>query len=209
MDEINKNELEVNEALRSYKNQATDEKKTTDEKRYTYADYISWDDELRWELIDGVPYLMAAPRRCHQRILINLTLPIANYLKGKTCKVYIAPFDVRLDKDKTDSNVVQPDLVIVCDKSILTENGCDGVPDMVVEILSPSTKQMDMLIKLKLYLRVGVREYWIVDPEYKNIRKHILDEYGRYDIIEYDSSSKIPVDALGGFEIDLNEVFEE
>jgi len=145
-------------------------------KRYTYSDYIKWDDDNRWELIDGVPYMMSAPNRQHQEILGNLHLLFGNYLKGKSCDVYFAPFDVRLNWDTLDNIVVQPDLVIICDHSVLDKAGCKGVPDMVVEILSPSTSRYDQTLKLSTYKKAGINEYWIVYPEDKAVAVHILKD---------------------------------
>ena len=136
---------------------------------HTYADYLSWPDDVRYELIDGIAFAMApAPLRVHQEILGAIYREVANALDGKPCRPFIAPFDVRLPRDdEADSaidTVVQPDLVVVCDRSKLDERGCRGAPDWVVEILSPSTAGHDLIIKRRLYERVGVREYWLVHP---------------------------------------------
>jgi len=137
---------------------------------FTYRDYVSWPADERWELIDGVAYDMcAAPSRRHQGISGAMYVNFAQYFKGKPCKVYDAPFDVVLpDKDSDDwrdsVNVVQPDLVVICDKSKLTDEGCLGAPDLVVEIISPYTSKKDIKEKYDLYEREGVREYWIVYP---------------------------------------------
>jgi len=199
MDEKNfnpDNELQVEEALPEYK------------KHYTYADYLEWDDDERWELIDGVPYLMSAPTVRHQEILGNLYLIFGNYLKGKPCKVYLAPFDVRLNADTTDDTVVQPDLQIICDKSIMMNTGCIGAPDMVVEILSPSTSRKDRLLKFNAYQKAGIQEFWIIDPEDKITVVHIL-ENGKFFTKMYQETDKAPVHILDGFEVDLAEVFAE
>lgn len=140
-----------------------------DTRLHTYADYLSWPDDARYELIDGIAFAMApAPLRVHQEILLELAAQTRNALDGKPCRPFIAPFDVRLPRDnETDSaidTVVQPDLVVVCDRNKLDERGCRGAPDWVVEILSPSTAGHDLIIKRRLYERVGVREYWLVHP---------------------------------------------
>ena len=189
-------DLEVKEAIPDYN------------KRYTYADYLTWDDDQRWELIDGVPFLMSAPTVQHQRISGNLFVEIKTFLKGKPCEVFYAPFDVRLAKDTTDDTVVQPDLVIICDKSIMMKTGCQAAPDIVIEILSPSSLSRDMSLKLELYQRVGVREYWIVDPEDKHVLVYIL-ENGTYYVKSYKESDKVSVHVLEGFEINLADVFAE
>ena len=123
---------------------------------YTYEDYLLWSDEERWELIDGVPYNMTpAPSRVHQGISMELSRQIANHLAGKMCKIYAAPFDVRLPKSDEEEEqietVVQPDLVVVCDGNKLDERGCKGAPDLIIEILSPYTAGKDMKIKRNLY----------------------------------------------------------
>ncbi|RKX73785.1 MAG: hypothetical protein DRP87_18245, partial [Spirochaetes bacterium] len=137
---------------------------------YTYADYLSWPDDERWELIDGVAYNMSpAPGRQHQEISITISGEIYDFLKDKPCHVYAAPFDVRLpenpdEQDKEITTVVQPDVSVFCDESKLDERGATGAPDIAVEILSPYTSVKDQREKLALYERFGVREYWIVDP---------------------------------------------
>jgi Uma2 family endonuclease len=182
---------------------------------YTYGDYAKWPDEERWELIDGVPYNMSpAPSRTHQRILGDLHRQIANYLIGKTCEVYIAPFDVRLpkgnEKDEQIDTVVQPDLVVVCDREKLDERGCKGAPDLVIEVLSPYTAGKDMKIKLALYERVGVREYWIVDPVNKTVQVYQLEIEGRYGRPGiYTDIDHIKVGLFPDLEIELSSVFRE
>jgi Uma2 family endonuclease len=174
---------------------------------YTYADYCTWDDSERWELIDGVAYAMSpAPSWGHQDISGNLLRFFLNFLYGKECKVFHAPFDVRLNADKNDDTVVQPDIVIICDRSKLQGTGCVGAPDMVVEILSPSTSSHDRVVKFQLYEKAGIREYWIVDPEAKAVIAHVL-ENGRYNITIYTDMS--PSRVLEGCEVDLSKVFTE
>ena len=179
--------------------------------RYTYADYLTWDDDERWQIIEGVPYLMSpAPTRDHQEKNGELHRQIANFLKGKPCKVYAAPFDVRLfpEDDDSDDTIVQPDIVVVCDQNKLEKRGCAGAPDMVIEILSPSTAWLDKHKKLQVYRKAGVREYWMVDLDTKTISVHILKE-GEYVISTYGDTDTAPVYVLDGLSIDLPDVFEE
>ena len=196
--DIKSGDSEVNEAIKKY----------DDDGQFTYADYEKWDDDIRYELIDGHAYMMSAPSMSHQSILIELGRQLANYLKGKPCKVFLAPCDVCLnglgDKDK---DVVQPDAIIICDESIIEKKRCNGAPDMVVEILSPSTSKMDLFVKLKKYQKTGVREYWIVDPDTQTVNVHIL-ENGQYIIKSYEHDKTIAVAVLDGCIITLPDVFE-
>ena len=187
--------MEINEALPEYK-------------RYTYADYCTWEGSERYELIDGVPRAMAAPSWVHQAISGELFGQIREFLKGKPCKVFAAPFDVRLNANGYDDNVVQPDIVVICDRSIIGGTGCSGVPDMVVEILSPSTASYDRITKFNLYRQYGICEYWIADPKSKIVSVHLLDN-GRYYITRYAETDTVPVQVLEGCTINLPEVFAE
>ena len=180
---------------------------------YTYGDYLTWPDDERWELIDGIPHNMTpAPSRSHQGISRELLLQIAIYLTGKTCKVYAAPFDVRLPKgeeeDELIETVVQLDLVVVCDPKKLDEPGCKGAPDWVVEILSPHTAAKDMKIKRDLYERVGVREYWLVDPVNKTVQIYKSEGDGRYGRPEvYAAGDQVKAGIFSDLIIDLAMVF--
>ncbi|MCE9570957.1 MAG: Uma2 family endonuclease [Rhodocyclales bacterium] len=158
---------------------------------HTYADYCSWPDDVRYELIDGVAYAMGpAPVRRHQGILLELARQVANILEGSRCRPYIAPFDVRLPKaeeiDNDVDTVVQPDLVVICDRAKLDDKGCRGAPDWVVEVLSPSTAGHDQILKRALYQRVGVREYWLVHPVDRIVTIYTLNagSYGAPDMRE-------------------------
>jgi len=186
-------------------------------KRYTYADYLTWLDDKRRELINGFIHLMAGPMRRHARVIIKFSVRITTFIDEKkgNCHVYQAPFDVRLplhgsmDDDKI-YNVVQPDICVICDLTKLDEKGCIGAPDLIVEVLSPSTMKYDWNYKFNLYETAGVREYWIVNPKTKITYVFILQPDGNYDLgTEYESNQKAPVSILKGLEIDLNEIFED
>jgi len=180
-----------------------------EEDYFTYADYCTWNDDKRWELIDGSAYLMSpAPAWSHQEVSGNLFLQIANFLKGKQCKVFAAPFDVRLNAETRDDTVLQPDIVVICDRSKLLGTGCIGAPDMVVEIISPGTARRDRSEKFMLYQRSGVREYWIVDSDTKTLQAHVL-ENGRYFVTSYTEADNAPVHVLEGCIINLADVFDE
>jgi len=176
--------------------------------RYTYADYCTWDDNERWELIEGIPYAMSpAPSWIHQRVSSRLHGVLFNFLSGKPCEVFHAPFDVRLNADDEDDTVVQPDLVVICDNSKLGGTGCTGTPDMVVEILSPSTARHDRMVKFRLYQQYSVKEYWIVDPDTKIVQACLLSG-GLYVVNMYGDTDSAPVHVLPGCEISLKDVFE-
>jgi Uma2 family endonuclease len=176
---------------------------------YTYADYLQWNDGERYELIDGEAYMMAPPSRFHQKISGALFGAIWDFLKGKPCEVYAAPFSVRLNpaEDQSDDTVVEPDIVVVCDLSKLDDRGCNGAPDMVVEILSPSTSRYDRIIKFQKYRKAGVREYWIADPEERSLIVYVLKN-GEYAASTYEDTDTVELAALPGCAIDLAGVFE-
>lgn len=155
------------------------------ETNYTYADYLDW-DEGRWELIDGEVWDMTpAPSRLHQEISINFSSLLHDFFKGKDCSVYAAPFDVRLSdsnnaEDYTVTTVVQPDISVICDQSKLDDQGCVGSPDLIIEILSPSTAAKDLKVKRALYEKHGVQEYWLVHPTDKVVMSYQLVDDGQY-----------------------------
>ena len=143
-------------------------------KRYTYADYLTWLDDVRRELIDGVVSLMSAPLRIHAKVSRNTVRALDDYLRKSncSCEVYDAPFDVRIPHNgETEDNkiytVVQPDISVICDHAKLDDRGCCGAPDMIIEILSPGNRKKDMYDKFLLYEKAGVREYWIANPKTK------------------------------------------
>jgi len=177
-----------------------------DNQRYTYSDYLEWDDDKRWELIDGVPILMNAPSWQHQKVSSNLHWLLYSMLKGKPCEVFYAPFDVRLNADTFDNTVVQPDLLVICDVTKLEKTGCKGAPDFVIEILSPSTSSHDRVLKFDLYRKAGVKEYWIVDPEIKKVFTHILSN-DDYITRIYGETDVVPISVLDSNTVDLAEVF--
>lgn len=134
------------------------------EQAYTIDDIYNLPEGTRAELIDGQIYYMAPPSRIHQKILLSLSHSIVNYIDSKngSCEVYVAPFAVFLNEN--DTNYVEPDISVICDKNKLTDKGCTGAPDWIIEIVSPGSRRMDYSIKLFKYRSAGVREYWIVDP---------------------------------------------
>ncbi len=189
-------------------------------RRYTYADYLTWLDDKRRELWHGIVQLMTpAPNTAHQKVTGRLHGFIFNFLRKNNskfpCEIFTAPFDVRFpEKGETDpqkiKTVVQPDLVIVCDKSKIDEHGCLGAPDLIVEVVSPRQGWRDAKQKFKLYEEYGVPEYWIVYPYEHTVHVFLLKD-GKYQLEGiYTDRDKIPMRLFGGeFELDLAEVFED
>lgn len=178
--------------------------------KYTYKDYLTWPVDEQWELIHGVPYSMSpAPTRIHQKISLAFERIIYEFLKDKSCEMYHAPLDVRLPGDgETDESVVQPDILVVCDKKKLDDKGCSGAPDFIIEILSESTAAKDMHEKLFLYEEYGVKEYWIVDIWDKTVKSYVLDANNTYPPPHlFSKREKAEVKILPGLVIDLSQVF--
>jgi Uma2 family endonuclease len=186
-------------------------------KTYNYAQYLKWAFDERLELIKGRIFQMSpAPARIHQKISGN----IFHFLKGQTCEVYTAPFDVRLPRigkgpgsassDKDITTVVQPDICVVCDPAKLDDRGCIGAPDIVVEILSPGNNRKEMQNKYEVYEEAGVKEYWIVWPEHNTFMRYVLDEKGKYQpsrIMTVGEEITTPV--LPAFVLRLDDVFRD
>ena len=176
--------------------------------RYAYADYLTWGDDVRYELIDGVAYAMASPSRDHQIILGEMYGQFWNLLKGKSCKAFASPADVRLNADDLDDIVLQPDLFVVCDKSKYNNQSYRGVPDLVIEIISQSSAHKDRVVKYEKYLAAKVPEYWVVDPFSKSVSVFTFDN-DRYIHSIYRVNSKISVTVLKDCIIDMKAVFDE
>jgi Uma2 family endonuclease len=185
------------------------------EKRCTYGDYLTWTGGERWELIDGYAYAMSpAPLTEHQRVERNLAWAIESHLKGKPCEMLFAPTDVRLpnppdEPDEEIDTVVQPDILVVCDPAKIDKKGVRGVPDFIIEILSPSTAKLDFNEKFRLYERSGVREYWIVDPANHCIHSYRMENSGRFseEVLISGKSAVAAGAVLEGFSLPLSEVF--
>jgi len=181
-------------------------------KEYTYADYIKFEFDEMVELIKGKIFKMSpAPKSYHQEILMNLSRLVANFLVGRSCKVYPAPFDVILpfnlkDKNKARS-VVQPDISVVCNLSKIEDAGCVGAPDWVIEILSDSTSKTDLNDKYDLYEEAGVKEYWIVYPKDYIVQIFVLVNgvYERRPAMT--RNDKVSSYTMPDLEIDLSDVF--
>lgn len=170
---------------------------------YTEEDYYALPEGRRAELIEGVFYDMASPSLTHQRIISNMVTDINIYIRQNngSCEVFPAPFAVKLFND--DKTIVEPDISVICDKDKLTERGCSGAPDWVIEIVSPSNSDHDYIKKLKLYIKAGVREYWIVNSETRTVAVYKLGE-GNLVPESYSFSDTIPVGIYEDFQIQLS-----
>jgi len=182
---------------------------------YSYADYLRWQFQERVELIKGKIFKMSpAPLRNHQEIQGEIFYQLYDFLKDKRCKVYGAPFDVRLPGKNVLSEyqvqtVVQPDICVVCNLAKLDEKGCNGAPDLVIEIVSVGSAKRDLDEKFHLYEQSGVKEYWVVFPFEKQVSVYLLKD-SEFQLTEhYQSKSKISSDNLVGFALDLEKVFED
>ena len=173
---------------------------------YTVEDIYALPEGQRAELIDGQIYDMAPPNRTHQRIVSQLTKIIGQYIDKKqgSCEVYPAPFAVFLNKD--NKNYVEPDISVICDKDKLDDRGCNGAPDWVIEIISPSSRKLDYTTKNALYSEAGVREYWIVDPAKKRITVYYYEEDVAPSLYTFDMS--VPCGIFPDLKIVINELLE-
>lgn len=184
-------------------------------KTYNYADYLQWKFEERVELIKGQIFKMSpAPSSNHQDISGNIYFAVKLHVLNSNCKVYSAPFDVRLNRksknNKDVQTVVQPDICVICDRSKIDEKGCLGAPDIVVEILSPGNNKKELQNKYEVYEENGVQEYWIVSPQDKTFLKYTLNDEGIYfssRLLTVGSEVTTPV--LPGFVLDLDQVFKD
>lgn len=179
---------------------------------FTYTQYKNWPEDERWELIDGQAYDMSpAPGTAHQEISGSLFNQIYNYLDNEQCKVFAAPFDVMFPGpaetiDQTDT-VVQPDISIICNMKRISEKGCTGPPDVIIEIVSPSSASRDLIIKRDLYEKKCVNEYWIIHPGDKIVWKYLLKNgsYGKPFVFDYTGTPSF--ERLPGLKLDLKKVF--
>jgi len=183
-------------------------------RRFTYADYKEWELKggERYELIRGEAFAMAGPNAKHQAISWEIAGQFYNYLRGKPCRAFSAPFDVRLfyeeEDGEDDDTVVQPDIMVVCDKDKIGPEGIRGAPDLAIEILSPSNTAIEMAEKLCLYQDAGVREYWVVDPKNNRITVHRFQP-GEISIKTYKATDTLPVGIFPDFAVALDQVFTE
>jgi Uma2 family endonuclease len=189
-------------------------------KPFTYREYKNWGEDIRCELIDGIVYLIAPPSGFHQGISMELGTLFCNFLDDKPCRVFAAPYDVRLfapiekeKDDESDQTVLVPDLVVICDRKKRQKEGCHGAPDLVIEILSPSNRRLDLKLKYDKYLQAGVKEYWVIDPVKRTLIVYTL-------CVEEGESFYIPATYTGDetvkvgifkdqFSVNLKELFKK
>ena len=176
------------------------------EQTYTSKDYWNLPEGHRAELIGGQFYDMAPPSRIHQRIVSQVSRIIGNHIASQkgNCEVYPAPFAVNLDAD--DRDWVEPDISVICDENKLTDRGCSGAPDLIVEVVSPSSRRMDYNIKNGLYVSAGVREYWIVDPEKERTTVYHYEADDAPTI--YTFSQTVPVGIFAGLSINIADLLK-
>jgi len=180
----------------------------------TFADYLAWDESQRMELLEGTPVSLATPSRIHQKIAAELTRQLGNFLEGKSCEVYPVPFAVRLFEKTGDTpekvdTVVEPDIIVVCDPKKLDDAGCKGAPDLVIEVLSPSTRRNDRIVKFDLYQRAGVREYWIISPEERAVQVFLREGEILRPKEVYSQRDTAKVSVLEDCFVELEKVFPE
>ena len=183
---------------------------------WTYADYLQWPDAPRMELMDGTAYDMSpAPSLLHQRAVLGIASQLHDQLEGHPCEAFVAPFDVRLPRageadDEVDT-VVQPDVLVVCDDAKLDDRGCRGAPDFVVEVLSASSLIVDQSLKVELYERHGVREYWIVHPTDRVVFVRVFDEEARRygPVRAFDASGPVELTVVPNLRVDFGPIFTD
>jgi Uma2 family endonuclease len=175
---------------------------------YTYADYLKWESTERYQLMYGEAFMMASPSVEHQGILMELSTQFSMFLRGKPCRVFAAPLDVRPfpKEDNSDDTVVQPDLLVVCDRAKLATGSVNGAPDLVLEIASPSNTRNDLFIKFQIYLEAGVREYWIIEPKEQQVQIHVY-EAGHFISTAFKGKAVVPVSILPGLDIALETIW--
>ena len=175
------------------------------EEKHTIDEIAALPDGQRAEIIDGVWYDMATPSRIHQRLSVGISNRIQNYIteRGGKCEMDPAPFAVFLNKDKY--NYVEPDISVICDKDKLEDDGCHGAPDWIIEIVSPSSRKMDYMIKMLKYGTAGVGLFWIVDPEKRIVR--VLD-YKNEETADYTFEDVVPVALYPDLEMDFRKIAE-
>ncbi|GHB32549.1 Uma2 family endonuclease [Mongoliitalea lutea] len=200
--------------MKKDKNHINVEEPIADYGSYSYADYLTWEFEGMIELIKGKVFKQAAaPRVNHQRISMKISGALYNFLQGKKCEVFTAPFDVRLPlkskKNKDIDTVVQPDICVICDPEKIDELGCIGAPDLIIEVLSPGNNKKEITHKYEVYEAAGVKEYWLIHPNECTLLVYSLVNgcYQSSKLLTFGETFALK--AVEGFSLDLDKVFEE
>lgn len=171
--------------------------------KVSWSDYLSWEGDSRWEVIGGHPYAMTAPRVSHQRVCGQLFVQLHQHFSGKTCEPFLSPIDVKL----SEHDIVQPDLIVVCDSSKIKDTHIEGPPSLIVEVLSPSTQRHDRIRKLRLYAASGVQEYWLLQP-YPAIAEVLSLKDGEYRIVgTFTEAERLDSPNFPGLSVNLSDVF--
>ncbi len=174
-------------------------------KAYTEDDYYALSEDVRAELIHGQLYYQDTPSRMHQATLGALYTIIRSYIKAKksSCHIYPAPFAVKLFNDR--NTIVEPDISIICDPGKLTDKGCSGAPDWIIEIISPSASSCDYVLKLNLYMEAGVQEYWIVDPQNQTVLVYFFEKEA-FQVKQYTFQDKVKANIYNDLYIDFTDL---
>ncbi|MCL6260757.1 Uma2 family endonuclease [Aquiflexum sp. TKW24L] len=183
--------------------------------KYSYADYLTWQLDEMVEIIKGKVFKLAAaaPRRIHQEVTLKVARKLADFLDQKPCKIFVAPFDVRIPvKSKRNEDiytVVQPDICVVCDRSKLDDAGCIGAPDLIIEILSPGSNRKELKYKYEVYEESGVKEYWVIHPNEQTLLIYTLTEEKYVPSRLFSPGDIVSSACIEGFSLDLEEIFQD
>lgn len=170
----------------------------------TYSDYIGWNDDKRWEIIDGQPFAMASPSTIHQLVVVALTVKLHSFFSKTPCRVLVSPMDVKL----SESDIVQPDLLVVCNSTQIRATHVEGPPQIIIEVSSPTTHRHDRIRKMALYSRAGVPEYWLVTP-HPFMAEVLKNQDGLYSIVKACSETEVLTSpSFPELTLDLREIFE-
>lgn len=183
-------------------------------RRASYEEFLTLtegDDEQRYEYIDGEIYLLASPKTVHQKILSELHFIFYNWFQGKKCRPMLAPYDITLKRSAENINVVQPDLMVICDleENLNEKDYYMGVPSLVAEIISESTRSKDFIKKLDLYMSTGVKEYWIVNPLNKEVCIYLFEENNIINNATYKNHETAVSYSFTGLEVSLERIFAQ
>lgn len=179
------------------------------DRKISYSEFLAIDQKSSdpLEYINGQIFLQASPSTEHQLIVTNLSAELRNFFKKTNCQTFVSPYDIILQSNE-ETNRVQPDLTVICDKQGLTKNNYLGTPDLVVEVLSPSTAAKDYIIKMNLYMRAGVKEYWIVSPRNRTVQVFVLDRDTYGEPLNFTAKDALRSVLFPHLVIDLGDIFE-